>query len=1272
MVSSLGQVVISEFMSSNSNTRHDGSGEYEDWIELHNRGATPVDLEGYGLTDNPSIPFKWKFAPAIIEPGGYLLVWASGGDRQARASVQGLLREVYHGISGTSIADLTGSGRVGGVPDFTEVLTSVFEAPANIGVDYGQRVSGVLAPTVTGEYRFWIASDDHGELYLSTDEDSANGTRIAHVPGWTGQREWEKYPTQQSAPVTLEAGKRYHLFALMKDGGGGNHLSAGWQRTGDAPERPMPASPFTTVPSDPHSNFSISASGEALQLTLPDGSVADTAPATALPRDVSYGRSADDLQIWVYFREGTPGAANATTSYGEIVWEAPTFSQSGGYFSDEFQLQLTGHPGATILYTLDGSIPDPANIGGATYSYKDYYPQSPGQSPGPLLAGTFETLTYSEPLTIRDRSGDPNKISNRNTTYRNSASGHTQSGPVFKGTVVRSRLAKTGAIPGPVITHTFFVGPDVATRYQLPVLSLSMDEDTLFDHFEGIYNAGVDFDNWRAGSNDDAFGFSPANYRRRGEEAERPVHLEIFQPGEGRAFAQNLGLRIHGGWSRAFPQKSIRLYAKNRYDDEAEINHPLIPGLADRSGDPIESFRRIILRNSGSDNYETRFRDAFIQELSRPLGFDTQAWQPAVHFVNGEYWGHVNLRESIDRFFISSHHGINPDHIAILTNNAEVTEGSLEDRNHYVSLRSYVQNHSMADPVHLAEVETRMDIRNYLLYCVAQIYANNTDWPHPNIEFWRSNQIGSSPTADGRWRWIIYDTDFGFGFNGDHTTNTLDHALNGADWARILIVRLLDNPGLRDAFINAFADHMATSFHPSRAVSLANEMRDTLAPYMGEHRARWRSSGGQSSHTDVLIKFAENRPQAMREHLISRYGLDPGDAYVTLDMGGTRGGHFVINSVTLNKDPPGIANAANPFPWTANYFRGVPVTVTAVAETGHRFVGWLQHPDHTSETITLDPASGIQLTALFEEVEIPEPPVLLHCWDFTSGSATAPSQTIGGAQLSVAFGPQTAIPVNAPSQGFDSDHLRINFPIGATLELTLPTVGHQEIRLSYDTRRSGNGAGEQILSYTTDGSTWTPFESYRVEAEDPQPRVFDFSEVPDVSDNLRFAVRIQFSQGVGGDEGNNRFDHISLQGTPLPEVPKGFAAWQLAEFPDPLDRTNPEVSGPLADPFQVGFPNLLRDALDLEDPDDAPDRLPRLGLHGSPALPWFHFPLNPEHTDVAWIIEASENLQSWNDILFDSREDIPSMTSENGWISVPDSSVTNRRFYRLRVIQIGD
>jgi hypothetical protein len=81
-----GKILITEFMAINNNTLADGDGDYPDWIELYNPGVSSIDLGGWFLTDNPGIPDKWEFPSITLEPGSYMVVFASGKDRRDPAA----------------------------------------------------------------------------------------------------------------------------------------------------------------------------------------------------------------------------------------------------------------------------------------------------------------------------------------------------------------------------------------------------------------------------------------------------------------------------------------------------------------------------------------------------------------------------------------------------------------------------------------------------------------------------------------------------------------------------------------------------------------------------------------------------------------------------------------------------------------------------------------------------------------------------------------------------------------------------------------------------------------------------------------------------------------------------------------------------------------------------------------------------------------------------------------------------------------------------------
>lgn len=143
-------------------------------------------------------------------------------------------RDEWDSVGGTNISDIP----ITTAPSSTGTLTS-FEGPLDIADNYGSRIYGYIFPPQTGDYTFWIATDDTGELSLSTDDNPANKTKIANVDGWTNYREWGKYPLQKSGTISLQAGKKYYIEALQKEAGGGDNLSVQWKLPDGTMETPI-------------------------------------------------------------------------------------------------------------------------------------------------------------------------------------------------------------------------------------------------------------------------------------------------------------------------------------------------------------------------------------------------------------------------------------------------------------------------------------------------------------------------------------------------------------------------------------------------------------------------------------------------------------------------------------------------------------------------------------------------------------------------------------------------------------------------------------------------------------------------------------------------------------------------------------------------------------------------------------------------------------------------------------------------------------------------
>ncbi len=154
-------------------------------------------------------------------------VWAAPID----TGMGKVLREWWMGIGGTAVHNLTSHANYPNNPTGREMITK-FEGPSGFGDNYGTRIRGYLHPPTTGNYTFWIAGDDNCQLWLSTDGSPAHAVQIASVPGYTNSREWTKYAAQQSDSILLQAGVKYYIEALHKEGAGGDHVAVAWTGPG--------------------------------------------------------------------------------------------------------------------------------------------------------------------------------------------------------------------------------------------------------------------------------------------------------------------------------------------------------------------------------------------------------------------------------------------------------------------------------------------------------------------------------------------------------------------------------------------------------------------------------------------------------------------------------------------------------------------------------------------------------------------------------------------------------------------------------------------------------------------------------------------------------------------------------------------------------------------------------------------------------------------------------------------------------------------------------
>lgn len=516
---------------------------------------------------------------------------------------------------------------------------------------------------------------------------------------------------------------------------------------------------------------------------------------------------------------------------------------------------------------------------------------------------------------------------------------------INKTTVLKARAFSKEGLAGPVQTATYFINETSA----LPVISISTTPANLWDYNTGIYVMGPNAD--------PAYPYFGANFWQPWE---RPAHIEFFENDDSYGFDAPCGIQIFGQWSRAFPQKSMAVFFRAAYG-QGKLDYPLFPQL---DFDQYESF---VLRNGGNDYESTHMRDGMMHTLLDGVDVDRQAYRPVVVFLNGQYWGVHDMREKLNENYLRSHHQVDPENLDILENNQAVLNG---DGAHYANMMRFIETHNMADTASYSFIAQQINLTEFMDYFIAQIYFDNTDWPGNNIRYWRPH------SDDGKWRWLLYDTDFGFGLYdaSGYAHNTLQFATatNGPDWpnppwSTYLLRKLLENPRLRDEFISRFASHLNITFREDQVVKVIDSLQQSIIIEMPRHAQRWsRDYNYWLSEVSRLRTFAKNRPANVRSHLRSQFNLS-GTWMLKLTVQDQQYGHVQVGGMN-------IPSAS----WYGHYFNNVPLTIEAIAQPGYQFVGWIGTLTSSESRLTISGNQSLDLSAQFTPVVISEGAVVIN------------------------------------------------------------------------------------------------------------------------------------------------------------------------------------------------------------------------------------------------------------------------------------------------------
>lgn len=523
-----------------------------------------------------------------------------------------------------------------------------------------------------------------------------------------------------------------------------------------------------------------------------------------------------------------------------------SFSEKEAFHEEAFELKLrSGLIGGTIYYTLNGDEP------------------------------TLQSEVYDGPIQI-------------------------ESGAPVKATVVKAAVWYGGRFSH-VYTQTYFTGAGISELFDVMVVSLSADEEALYDEQSGILT----------------------NYEKTGEngEWERQAYIEFYEPDGTLMLKQGTGIAVSGHGSRVYDQKSIKLISSFRYDME----HPTFDYDffdTDMAGNETgQSYNRLVLRNGGSDHEGTMLKWNVVSRLAKEAGIICAGARPGILFLNGEYYGIIQLQEKYTAYNVAS---------AIGVQKADIEKYEPNEINSARFGEYYNRLHSdLNDPERQEKLESSVDMPDMLKHYAVNLIMNNIDWPFHNFLSWKCADTGTSTYSDGRVRFFLYDLDAVYQDNQDKEVQNIFAYLMEepiADMTDTLWL-LMQSDKYRTQFVNLVCDLTGTVYDAGHVVQIIDEENQKLEHsmelyYTEERRERQRAS------VEEMKAVALESCERVREGLETYLGAS---APYRLTVEAPKGFRVAFSQIQIEGEER----------YSGTYYHNYPLTLTAEPENGQEFYGWL-------------------------------------------------------------------------------------------------------------------------------------------------------------------------------------------------------------------------------------------------------------------------------------------------------------------------------------------
>ena len=496
--------------------------------------------------------------------------------------------------------------------------------------------------------------------------------------------------------------------------------------------------------------------------------------------------------------------------------------------------------------------------------------------------------------------------------------------PVSQTTVLRLRLFADDKLPSGVVTRTYIYRD---RSYYLPIVAITTDSRNLYDNMIGCYCDGHNGIKGRGST-----GKSNLNM-----DWERPVNFEYLTADGQMVINQETSFEVAGGYSRHFKPASFKVQAKKLYDGNGHFDYRVF------SNRPYQEYKQLLIRNGGNNNRTDggpRIKDAVTQQVLTTSGFyvDAQEYQPAHVFINGKYLAMMNVREPNNRFHGTANYGYDNDEIDGFEYSGGIYHqkgGTREAFDRMIQL-----SYDAASEEGYARIAELLDIDEFVRYMAAICYTGSYDWLLNG-----NNVKGYRTWEGGKFHFVFFDQDLTW----ERTDNV--EAIDGVKTNEVLVLynNLKRNKAFCRRFVLSYCMLHGSIYTPERCQHIADSIcalvknalqfdsRSTTATYSKLKKEMWGQSYRQARITSLM------------------------KAYTLADG---------IN-VEISTNCPFARIRIEGMDVPFSKFSGVlfaPVSVTASAAEGYRFIGWKDQNGRWIESLECRISEDGTYTAVFEAI----------------------------------------------------------------------------------------------------------------------------------------------------------------------------------------------------------------------------------------------------------------------------------------------------------------